>query len=196
MHIYLYISLTVYVVLGGFVIFILMRNSGAPDALQNTSILIVGLLPALIAVVPYLNPTKKSKEFSYYLFFNEGTGTALSLPFSPYGSAYFNAFSHLDPQHYSIEADGSGGGEEQQKWLSEIQKLGFDLIERMIVQNLVSHFGMQWDLTFSKRTTPFGQAQSGRTNSGITGTKISMVDVQRAFPHNPLIPHFPSDRTI
>lgn len=187
MNIPLYSFLSLYVLVAAAVVFILFRNSGASDSLQNVSILFAGLIPAVIAVVPYLSSSKQSEEFSYYLFFDEPTGSAISFPLSPYESAYFGAFANLDAQYFSINADGRGGGEEQDKWLAETKNLGFDLLERMILQNLVMHFGMHWDLTFSKRITPIGQSQSGRSNSGIVGTRIPLRSIQNAFPHNPLI---------
>jgi len=64
------IALIIYVVIAGSVVFLLGRNSAAPDSLKNVGILIASILPVLIAVLPYLNPEKIEKHFTFALFYD------------------------------------------------------------------------------------------------------------------------------
>ena len=61
-----------YVVIAIPVTIFLWRNSAAPDGIRNSGIMIVGLLPALLAVLPYLKIQELKKEFIFSLFFDEG----------------------------------------------------------------------------------------------------------------------------
>ena len=59
------IALIFYVLFAGIAVFLLGRNSAAPDSLKNVGILIASILPVLIAVLPYLNPEKIEKHFTF-----------------------------------------------------------------------------------------------------------------------------------
>jgi hypothetical protein len=71
------IALAFFVLLASGVVILLWRNTAAPDSLQNTGILIAGLLPALVAILPYLAVNKDSREFKYFLFFDESAKKAI-----------------------------------------------------------------------------------------------------------------------
>ena len=91
------IAVSLYIVLGSFAAFHLWRNAAAPNALQNAGIILAGLIPAFIAVLPYVHKTTKLKnEYNLVIFFNEESKQVIQTGlFSPYLRAYFNLFGNL-----------------------------------------------------------------------------------------------------
>ena len=63
-------ALVIYVLIAGFAVVILGKNSAAPDSMKNCGILLASILPVLIAVLPYLNSEKIEKHFTFALFYD------------------------------------------------------------------------------------------------------------------------------
>jgi len=140
------IALIIYVLIAGFAVFLLGRNSAAPDSLKNVGILIASILPVLIAILPYLNPEKIEKHFTYVLFYDSKEGHIITGDkWNPYSSSYMHMFTNLSEVPGALKA----------KNFSELMEArGLDIIEKGIIEAFLMKFSTHWDIEAKKFEGP------------------------------------------
>lgn len=170
---------TIYIICSGFALWLLWHNSAAPDALKNTGLLLASLLPVFIAVLPYIKEEKTSRQFVFDLFYDTVDKRVIGGDkFSPYDSNYMHMFTNL-----SLVPDALAA-----KDFSEIMdKKGLDIIEKGVVEALLSKFMMHWDIETKKFQGPIGTSETGSWASKLQSETIQLSEIQNIFKHNPLI---------
>ena len=170
---------TIYIICSGFALWLLWHNSAAPDALKNTGLLLASLLPVLIAVLPYIKEEKSLRHFVFDLFYDTQTKEIIGGDkFSSYDSNYMYMFTNLSLVPDALTA----------KDFSEVMdKKGLDIIEKGIIQSLLSKFMMHWDIETRKFQGPIGSSESASWVSQLNSEAIQLSDIQNIFKHNPLI---------
>jgi hypothetical protein len=184
-------AVSLYIVLGGFAAFYLWRNAAAPNALQNAGIILAGLIPAFIAVLPYvLKTTELKNESNLVIFFNEETKQVISTKlFSPYLSAYSSLFANLEPSALvsrNIEDNEVPKDTAKQYWPFFHKEKGFDLIERLILITFAREFHGHWDVEYQFQQTPWGESKGGKY-SYRDSKEIKIFNIASQFEHNQLI---------
>ncbi len=185
------IAVSLYIVLGGFAAFYLWRNAAAPNALQNAGIILAGLIPAFIAVLPYvLKTTELKNESNLVIFFNEESKQVIQTGlFSPYSSAYFSLFANLSPSDLisrEIEDKEIPKDSAKQYWPFFHKERGFDLIERLILSTFAREFCGHWDVDYQLQQTPQGESKRGKY-SDRDSKEIKVFKIASQFEHNQLI---------
>jgi len=172
-------ALVIYVMIAGFAVFILGRNSAAPDSLKNVGILLASILPVLIAVLPYLNPERAEKNFTYVLFYDSKDGSVVSGDkWNPYSSSYIHMFTNLSKIPEALKA----------KNFSELMEVrGLDIIEKGIIEALLIKFSTHWDVEAKKFEGPASVSESWGSTSKFKTDAIPLAEVQKIFKHNPII---------
>lgn len=149
-----------YILLGGFAAILLWRNAAAPTSLQNSGIILAGLLPALIAVLPYLRGHQLSKDVNLTLFFNESTKQVITSGLlSPYSRAYSSMFANLNQEDFKarkIEDSKVPKGNAKQYFPLFHKETGFNLVERLVLISLIDKFHNHWDIEFHSNSEPTG----------------------------------------
>jgi hypothetical protein len=64
------LAIVFYIFAGAATAVLLWRNSANPDALKNAGILFAGVIPALIAILPYFSQRVDTRRFVYALFYD------------------------------------------------------------------------------------------------------------------------------
>ncbi len=172
-------------------VWLLYRNSSAPNSLQNTSILVAGILPALIAILPYLRSNVLQCEYRYALFFDEAAKKVVNTGFShPYSIAYSSIFSNLNADDLSsreIEDDEIPKVFAKEYWRFFLKERGLDLVERAVLLQLAGTFTRHWDIHWTKKKTPAGLSFQGRYEDSPDGEEVQMAELHHRFSHNSLI---------
>ena len=173
------IFVSIYIAFSGFALWLLWYNSAAPDALKNTGLLLASLLPVLIAVLPYIKEEKISRHFVFDIFYDTKAKRIIGGDkFSPYDSSYIHMFTNLSLVPDALIA----------KDLSEVMDVkGLNLVEKGIVQTLLSKFMTHWDIETKKFQGPIGSSESWSADSKLKSEAIHLADVKNIFKHNPLI---------
>lgn len=173
------IFVTIYIAFSSFALWLLWHNSAAPDALKNTGLLLASLLPVLIVVLPYIKEEKTSRHFVFDLFYDTQEKRIIGGDkFSSYDSNYMHMFTNL-----SLVPDALAA-----KDFSEVMdKKGLDIIEKGIIESLLSKFMMHWDIETRKFQGPIGSSESASWASKLTSEAIQLSEIQNIFKHNPLI---------
>lgn len=173
------IALIIYVLIAGFAVFILGRNSAAPDSLKNVGILLASILPVLIAVLPYLNPERIEKHFTYVLFYDSKDGVIITGDkWNPYSSSYMHMFTNLSEVPESLKA----------KNFSELMDArGLDIIEKGIIEAFLMKFSTHWDIEAKKFEGPASVSESWGSTSKFKTNPMPLAEVQRTFGYNPII---------
>jgi len=173
------IFLGLYTVFALIALFLLWRNSAAPDALKNTGVMVASLLPVLIAVFPYLKQEKIERYFNYALLYDSTDKTIVTGDMkNPYDMSYIKMFTNLNAYPNALKADS----------FSEFMgSKGFDIIEKGIIEALLSKYMMHWDIEPKKFQGPVGQSESWSHNSKLGNKIIKLSDLKQIFRHNPLI---------
>lgn len=173
------IALVLYVLIAGFAVFILGRNSAAPDSLKNVGILIASILPVLIAVLPYLNSEKIEKHFTFALFYDSTSKHIISgNGWNPYSSCYIHMFTNLSQVPDALKAEN----------FSEVmESKGLNLIEKGIVEALLLKFSTHWDIETRKFEGPVSNSESWGSDSKLKTEPVELAKLQEMFKHNPLI---------
>ncbi|WP_108125738.1 hypothetical protein [Saccharospirillum mangrovi] len=185
------IAVSIYLILGGVAAISLWRSAAAPDALQNSGIIIAGLLPALIAVLPYLKSSQLSENFELVLIFDEDARSVIpNAELDIYSRTYSNLYSNLDPINLlsrEIGDDEVREGDAKQYWIFFNKEKGWDLIERLILLSFAHRFRGSWDIELSSRQTPTGHVIEGQY--GDSESKEIRLDViaKEMFHHNKII---------
>ena len=177
-------ALVLYGLLACSFIFLLWRNASAPDALKNTGVVLASILPVALLVLPYLDPEKIEKRFTYMLLFDSERRT-LILGKEPnnYYSAYIPMYANLS------NLEGLLAGETFSEFMGE---KGKDLIERGILEALLLRFAAGWDIgPVIKFKGPSGLSTQYYTSptTNTAKTEISLPELQKLFNHNRLISH-------
>ena len=173
------IALIIYVVIAGSVVFLLGRNSAAPDSLKNVGILMASILPVLIAVLPYLNPEKIEKHFTFALFFDAKDKKVISgNAWNPYSSSYIHMFTNLSQVPDALDATS---------FADLMESKGLNIIEKGIIQALLMKFSNHWDIEAKKFEGPASTSESWSSNSKLETKPVKLVEIQEVFKHNPLI---------
>lgn len=185
------LAVGIYVLLGVFVVFSLWWNAAATDATQNTGIVLAGLLPALIAVLPYLEKKELKREFVLALFFDEATQKVVFGDVDgPYVRAYHSVFANLNDSDFRpVPRLDSEGNEVAQNvsWPDFHSTIGWDLIERALLNKISTTFLGHWDMEFlSPHNTPHGTQRMGKMGRG-SNLKLPMSKIASRFNHNRLI---------
>jgi hypothetical protein len=138
-------SLIIYVLLAGISIFIMWKNSEAPDALKNVGAVVASLLPILIFGFSNLTPEKTEKTLHFMLLFDT---ESKQLVFGNIPSTYSTRFAFT-------EGDLTPAGLKKiQSQYDLIDKAGLDVIERILVSRLSLRFQHNWDYVFDKMKGP------------------------------------------
>jgi len=173
------IALIIYVIIAGFVVFLLGRNSAAPDSLKNVGILVASILPVLIAVLPYLNPEKIEKHFTFALFYDAKDKKVISgNAWNPYSSSYIHMFTNLSQVPDALDAAS---------FADLMESKGLNIIEKGIIQALLMKFSAHWDIEAKRFEGPVSTSESWAANSKLETKPIKLVEIQEVFKHNPLI---------
>ncbi len=173
-------GLVFYVIFTGIALFLLWRNSAAPDGLKNVGILLVSILPVLITVLPYLNPEKVEEHFTFILFYDS---TEKELIFgdrpNPYYSNYIPMITNLSEIPDSLKAAS----------FSELmESKGLNIIEKGIIEALLLKFQTHWDIEQPQKFEgPVGRSESWALNSKFETKSIKLAEIRDLFKHNPLI---------
>lgn len=173
------IALIIYVLIAGFAVFILGRNSAAPDSLKNVGILIASILPVLIAVLPYLNSEKIEKHFTFVLFYDVTDKNIISGDkWNPYSSSYIHMFTNLSKVPGALKAEN----------FSElIESRGLDIIEKGIIESFLLKFSTHWDIETKKFEGPVSSSESWDSSSKLKSKSMELAKIREIFRHNPLI---------
>jgi hypothetical protein len=164
------IAIVVYVAVAGIAAWLLWNNAAAPDAVKNLGIGFASLLPLLVAILPYLNQEKLENRFSFVLLYDslnkrawEGNG------WDPYTDSYREMLLNLSlsTKHTQFEDWG------------HFQDSGYDIIEKGIVQSLLSPGPVFWE---------GGPRTNWLEPEGFRLSHILSIDeVREIFRHNSLI---------
>ncbi|MBU4257600.1 MAG: hypothetical protein KKC39_00185 [Candidatus Omnitrophica bacterium] len=173
------ISLFFYIILAGLALFLLWRNSAAPDALKNAGILLASILPVLIVVLPYFKQEIITRQYSFALFYDsENKQIVVGDKFNPYYSNYMYMFTNLSKIPNALDA----------KDFSEVMdKKGIDIVEKGIVDTLIGKFMMHWDIETKKFEGPVGRSESWSGASKLHKETIPISEIQKIFKSNPFI---------
>lgn len=173
------IFLIIYIVIAVFVVLLLGRNSEAPDSLKNVGILIASILPVLIAVLPYLNPEKIERQFTFVFFYDSTEKNIVSgNNWNPYSSSYIHMFTNLAQVPDASKAEN----------FSELMgSKGLNLVEKGIIQALLLKFSSHWDIEPKKFEGPVSTSESWGSNSRLDVKSITLAEIQEIFKHNPII---------
>jgi hypothetical protein len=170
-----------YVFVGAATAVLLWRNSANPDALKNAGILFAGVIPALIAILPYLTQRVDTRRFEYALFYDNNLKRVVPIgTYDPYIRAYHSVFANLKNEDFLADAAKT----QTDYWAGR----GLDLIERAILIEIAAKFQLHWNVQeFSSKLTPTGETT--RFNLGLDQPqqKIEMKDVRKVFAYNELI---------
>lgn len=158
------ICVAIFFVLSTASIFLLWRNSAAPDALRNVGLLVAGMLPILLSSFPYLKRQTDYDSFSYGLIYDRRNKSLIDgLMPNRYQSHYLFMFSNTG----KLPAEVSGFTENSLFFGNK----GLNLIEKGIIEEM-SH-------TFSGNWSSIEGAPAGK--------KLSMEDLAQIFTENPFI---------
>ncbi len=184
----------IYAVLAIFAAIMLWLNSAAQDALTNTGIVVAGLIPVFIAILPYLKTQEKQKEYIISLFFDENKkqliqGNINKDFFSPYLNAYFPFYSNLQKDALKQETTenlGVHGDTLVEHWHEFYKNKGLDFVERGILMKLIQSFMSHWDFETSKNSLPSGSIISKKLENKEV-KKITSKELGDIFSHNNLL---------
>jgi hypothetical protein len=170
-----------YVFVGTAAVVLLWRNSANPDALKNAGILFAGVIPGLIAILPYLTQRVDTRRFEFALFYDSNLKRVVPIgTYDPYLRAYHNVFTNLKNEDFLADAAKT----QTDYWTGR----GLDLIERAILIAIAGKFTPHWNMQeFSSQLTPIGETTHYSLGSDQPQQKIEMKDVREVFAHNDLI---------
>jgi hypothetical protein len=175
------LAIGVYLFAGAAAAILLWRNSANPDAIKNAGILFAGVIPALIAILPYMTARVENKRLEYALFYDNNLKRIVPIgTYDPYLRAYHNVFANLKNEDFSADAAKT----QTDYWKGR----GLDLIERAILIEVAAKFQVHWNIQeFSSKLTPMGE--TARFNLGLDQPqqKIEMKDVRKVFAYNELV---------
>ena len=173
------VSLFFYIILAGVALFLLWRNSAAPDALKNAGILLASILPVLIVVLPYFKQEIITHQYSFALFYDSQNKHIIAGDkFNPYYSDYMYMFTNLGKIPDALDA----------KDFSEVMdKKGIDIVEKGIVDSLVTKFMTHWDIETKKFEGPVGKSEWWSGDSRSPKEIIPISEIQKIFKNNLLI---------
>ena len=173
------IFLVAYVLIAGFAVFILGRNSAAPDSLKNVGILIASILPVLIAVLPYLNSEKIEKHFTFALFYDAPNKNIIfGNSWNAYSSNYIHMFTNVSQVSGALKAET----------LTDImESKGLNLIEKGIIEALLLKFSTHWDIETKKFEGPVSSSESWDSSSKLKSEPMELAKIREIFKRNPLI---------
>lgn len=173
------IALIFYVLFAGIAVFLLERNSAAPDSLKNVGILIASILPILIAVLPYLNPEKIEKHFTFVLLYDAKDKTVISGDtWNSYSHSYIHMFTNLSQVPDALEAVG---------FPELMESKGLNIIEKGIIQALIMKFATHWDIEVKRFEGPVSTSESWSSRSKLKTDIIELAKIRELFKRNPLI---------
>lgn len=173
------IALIIYVLIAGFAVLILGRNSAAPDSMKNCGILLASILPVLIAVLPYLNSEKIEKHFTFALFYDATNKNIISGDIlNAYSSSYIHMFTNTSEVVGALKAE---------TLLDMMESKGLDLIEKGIVEALFMKFSIHWDIESRKFEGPVSSSESWDSSSKLKSNSLELAKIHEIFKHNPLI---------
>lgn len=184
------IGVSLYFVLGSFVVYTLYQYSNAQDSLQNTGIILAGLLPAFIAILPYWKQASLENHSSITIFFDESIrGPIMPGWKSSYSDSYFELFSNLNQNSFIMERLENEVDENNTQinyWWRFQNEDGFDLAERLVLQKLASKFMGHWNIQFRSSKTARGKttrASFGKSKK----LKLQFNQLRDKFKHNSIV---------
>jgi len=175
------IFLVLYSLFAGFVVWVLWRNTAAPNALQHTGIIFASIVPILILVSPYLKAEKLERVFIYALFFDfERKEITTGETSGPYLLNYLSMFTNI--------STSIGGDPNSRDECSKLMKAkGINIIEKGILQALLDNFSSHWDIEPKRFKGPAISFASGSNNSRLRKTTITFDQLRNIFKHNQII---------
>jgi hypothetical protein len=134
----------------------------------------------LIAVLPYINVQEESYQYSAVLFYDSKNKTLTPGDrWNSYERLYLNMFSNLSEFASAISANNV---------TDFADKKGSDIIEKGIIESLMSRFLSHWDVIWREQEHgPTGTSYSGMRGSTEASKQISLEEIRKAFSHNSLI---------
>jgi hypothetical protein len=164
------ISLSGYVCVVIFIIWLLWRNSAAPDSLTNIGILLASMLPVLVAVLPYLKSEKIERNFQYIFLYDTKAKKFIE---GNQQSQY--QFNYMDMISF-VNTDANN--------LQEASSKGLDIIETGIVRALLFKFSHHWDIETTKRIGPLWICEETTHASKHKKEVIDSNNLQKLLSHN------------
>ncbi len=177
------VFLIIYGIIAVGVSVLLWINSAASDALKNVGILMASLLPVVVTVFPYLKADKIERCYNYVLFYDSkekriitGTGNIQDMD-NPYFRNYIDMFTNLSDENLKAES------------LDEIMEgaKGFNIIEKGIIEALMSRFMSCWDIELKKFKGLGSKRFEWHGNPKSETKVIELLQVKKIFSYNPLI---------
>lgn len=145
-------------------VFLLWRNSAAPDALRNAGLLVAGMLPIVLSSFPYLKQLSDQESFTYGLIYDRHEKSLTDgLTPNRYQHRYLFMFSDVG----KLPKEISGFSENELFFGNK----GLNLLEKGIIEAMLKSFSYNW--------TSEPGAQAGRT--------VTRDDLAGFFPDNPFI---------
>lgn len=173
--------LIAYLIATGFIVFVLYRNSTAPDTYSNLWTLFGALAFVAFSARSYFPPVTREDGIRFAIFHHLKSGRPTSGAWtSPYSRRLSNVYTNTTLLPSALEFG------------PEMNDLGFrkgiDLLEKGIVQSLLHRFSMHWLLNVSESRGPFSKETSyGRAEADVGSRAIELEEIRRAFSKNPLI---------
>lgn len=175
------ISLVLYSLCAGFIVWFLWRNTAAPNALQHTGIIFASIVPILILVSPYLKAEKLESVFIYTLFFDfERKEITTGETPGPYFLSYLSMFTNIST---SIGDDPNSRDE----CYKLMEAKGMDIIEKGILEVLLQNFSVHWDIEPRKFRGPLWTSTEWSNASKLRKNTIVIDELRSIFKHNQLI---------
>jgi len=173
------IALFFYIIFASVALFLLWRNSAAPDALKNAGILLASILPVIIVVYPYLKQERITHDFTFNLFYDaQEKQIVAGDDFNSYGANYIHMFTNLSMVPDALNA----------KDISEAMEVkGLNIIEKGIIETLLLKFMTHWDIETKKFEGPISKSESWGASSKLPSIKIELSKIQNLFKHNPFV---------
>ncbi len=183
-------AVIVYIGLGGFMAFLLWRNPAASNALPNAGIVLAGLLPAFIAILPYWKKIEITNNYNLVLFFDEESRQVINTGlFSPYLRAYHNLYvvdNPSDLKSREISDDEVPEDSAKQYWPVFHHEKGLDLIERLVLNSFANEFHVRWNIEYQSKQTPTGKTRTGSFVGNTQSKTIQTSSLNKMLEHNQL----------
>ena len=172
-------ALVIYVLIAGFAVVILGKNSAAPDSMKNCGILLASILPVLIAVLPYLNSEKIEKHFTFALFYDAPNKNIISGDnWNAYSSSYIHMFTNASQVPGALKAESL---------TDMMESKGLNLVEKGIIETLFLKFSTHWDIEAKKFEGPVSSSESWDSSSKLKSEPMELAKIREIFKRNPLI---------
>jgi hypothetical protein len=158
---------------------LIWQNASAPDALKNTGILLAATVTVLLSVLPYFRKEHLKTRYSLVLLFDSKEHTLITgESWNAYAGAYMEMFTNLSQIKDAVQGDG----------FSEFMgPKGLDIIEKGLLQILMTGFQSNWDLIRTESETPNFHSVELANGPARNGKEFTISSIRTKFHGNPLI---------